>query len=134
MSGGPRIAIDAMGGDTGASAMIAGASRALRKDSSLRFTFYGDARQVGEELRRHKNLANGADVAPLAERLRDVPNRDHGCGASRSGHEGGRFECAKKSMQSCDSVSKPAASTNAAMRRGAHALGDTIWPKPAAIT
>ena len=39
MSGGPRIAIDAMGGDTGASAMIAGASRALRKDSSLRFTF-----------------------------------------------------------------------------------------------
>ena len=69
MSGGPRIAIDAMGGDTGASAMIAGASRALRKDSSLRFTFYGDARQVGEELRRHKNLANGADVVHSPEAI-----------------------------------------------------------------
>ena len=35
MDGGPRIAIDAMGGDSGPSGMIAGASRALRKDPSL---------------------------------------------------------------------------------------------------
>ena len=33
MDGGPRIAIDAMGGDSGPAAMIAGASRALRKRS-----------------------------------------------------------------------------------------------------
>ena len=32
MSGAPRIAIDAMGGDTGPAAMIAGAARALKKD------------------------------------------------------------------------------------------------------
>ena len=42
MDAGPRIAIDAMGGDTGPAAMIAGASRALRKDPALQFTFYGD--------------------------------------------------------------------------------------------
>ena len=36
MTAGPRIAIDAMGGDSGPAAMIAGASRALRRDPSLR--------------------------------------------------------------------------------------------------
>ena len=35
MTGGPRIAIDAMGGDTGVSAMVAGASKALKRDPSL---------------------------------------------------------------------------------------------------
>ena len=56
MNGGPRIAIDAMGGDTGPAAMIAGAARALRKDPSLEFTFYGDEREVGGELQRHPSL------------------------------------------------------------------------------
>jgi phosphate acyltransferase len=56
MAAGPRIAIDAMGGDTGPATMIAGASRALRKDSSLQFTFYGDERAVGAELERNPNL------------------------------------------------------------------------------
>ena len=46
MDGGPRLAIDAMGGDGGPAAMIAGAAKALRRDPSLRFTFYGDERQV----------------------------------------------------------------------------------------
>ena len=56
MAAGPRIAIDAMGGDTGPATMIAGASRALRKDPSLQFTFYGDERAVGAELERNPNL------------------------------------------------------------------------------
>ena len=47
MTGGPRIAIDAMGGDSGPAAMIAGASRALRRDPSLRIhRVYGDERRV----------------------------------------------------------------------------------------
>src|SRR5690348_11477946 len=69
MDGGPRIAIDAMGGDSGPSAMIAGASRALRKDASLRFTFYGDARRVGEEIARYKNLANRVEVVHSPEAI-----------------------------------------------------------------
>ena len=63
MDGGPRIAIDAMGGDSGPTAMIAGASRALRKDATLRFTFYGDEPRVREELARHKNF--GANVTVI---------------------------------------------------------------------
>ena len=49
--------------------------------------------------------------APLAERLGDAVDRDHGCGARRSGHEGGRFECSRKSMQAA------AASRNLPCRR-----------------
>src|SRR4029450_902028 len=62
MDGGPRIAIDAMGGDTGPVAMIAGASRALRRDPSLLFTFYGDERHVRQEIERHKNLGSSPVV------------------------------------------------------------------------
>ena len=41
MADGPRIAIDAMGGDSGPAAMIAGASRARHRDPSLEFLIYG---------------------------------------------------------------------------------------------
>ena len=56
MDGGPRIAIDAMGGDTGVSAMIAGASKALKRDSSLAITIFGEEAQVRAQLERHPNL------------------------------------------------------------------------------
>ena len=56
MNGGPHIAIDAMGGDAGPAAMIAGAARALRQDPTLRFTFYGDETKVRDELERHPGL------------------------------------------------------------------------------
>src|SRR3982750_4455592 len=69
MTGGPRIAIDAMGGDTGPAAMIAGVSRALRRDSSLQFLLFGDETQVGEELRRHDNLGSAVTVVHSAESI-----------------------------------------------------------------
>ncbi|HVM22701.1 MAG TPA: phosphate acyltransferase PlsX [Sphingomicrobium sp.] len=69
MDGGPRIAIDAMGGDSGPSAMIAGASRALRRDPSLRFTFYGDEQHVADELERHKNLRGAGTIVHAAEAI-----------------------------------------------------------------
>ena len=69
MSGGPRIAIDAMGGDTGPAAMIAGAARALRKDSTLQFTFYGDERQVEAQIGAHRNLAGHYQVVHSAEAI-----------------------------------------------------------------
>src|SRR3954463_5770899 len=69
MTGGPRIAIDAMGGDTGPTAMIAGMSRALRHDPSLQFLVFGDERQVDEELRRPKNLRSGVTVVHSAEAI-----------------------------------------------------------------
>jgi glycerol-3-phosphate acyltransferase PlsX len=69
MEQGPRIAIDAMGGDTGVSAMVAGAARALRKDGSLQFTFFGDEQLVGAEIARHKNLPGAASVVHSPESI-----------------------------------------------------------------
>src|SRR5438067_9732537 len=69
MTGGPRIAIDAMGGDAGPAAMIAGASRALKKDASLQFTFYGDERQVEELMGRHRALAQSAVIVHSPEAI-----------------------------------------------------------------
>ncbi len=69
MDGGPQIAIDAMGGDSGPSGMISGASRALRKDPSLRFTFYGDEPRVREEIDHHKNLLDRVTVVHSPEAI-----------------------------------------------------------------
>lgn len=69
MSGGPRIAIDAMGGDAGPAAMIAGASRALRKDSTLQFTFYGDERQVQAQIAQHRNLGPHSTIVHSPEAI-----------------------------------------------------------------
>src|SRR3954451_21154483 len=69
MAAGPRIAIDAMGGDTGTAAMIAGASRALRKDSTLQFTFYGDEQQVRAELDGHPNLRSHLSIVHSPEAI-----------------------------------------------------------------
>ncbi|MEO5774885.1 MAG: phosphate acyltransferase PlsX [Sphingomicrobium sp.] len=56
MTAGPRIAIDAMGGDSGPAAMLAGAARAHRKDRSLQFIFYGDENAVKAELNGYAAL------------------------------------------------------------------------------
>src|SRR5438552_5890273 len=69
MADGPRIAIDAMGGDAGPAAMIAGASRALRKEPSLEFTFYGDERQVEAQIAQHKNLIAHSHIVHSPEAI-----------------------------------------------------------------
>jgi phosphate acyltransferase len=69
MADGPRIAIDAMGGDTGPAAMIAGAARALRKDETVQFTFYGDERQVQAQIAEHRNLAGRSQIVHSPESI-----------------------------------------------------------------
>ena len=69
MDAGPRIAIDAMGGDSGPPAMIAGAARALRKDLSLRFTFYGDQQRIDDEIERHRELREGIAIIHSPEAI-----------------------------------------------------------------
>jgi len=69
MPGGPRIAIDAMGGDAGPAAMIAGAAKALRRDAGLRFTFYGDEAQVQAQLSKHRALAENSVVVHSPEAI-----------------------------------------------------------------
>src|SRR5690348_4145829 len=77
MNDGPRIAIDAMGGDSGVSAMITGAARALRKDPSLRFTFYGDEPRVLDQIEEHKGLQERVAVihSPEAIDAREKPSQ-----------------------------------------------------------
>ena len=62
MNGGPRIAIDAMGGDSGPAAMIAGASRARRRDPSLEFLIYGAEALVRAQLERNSDLDSGVTI------------------------------------------------------------------------
>src|SRR5438270_1460869 len=69
MAAGPRIAIDAMGGDAGPATMIAGAARALRRDPSLRFTFYGDERQVESQIGKHRDLAANCALVHAPESI-----------------------------------------------------------------
>jgi glycerol-3-phosphate acyltransferase PlsX len=69
MTGAPRIAIDAMGGDTGPAATVAGISRALRRDPTLQFLLFGDETQVGEELPRHNNLGSAVTVVHSPEAI-----------------------------------------------------------------
>ena len=69
MDAGPRIAIDAMGGDTGPAAIIAGVARARRKDSTLQFTLFGDEKIVREELKKHGHLHRDVIVCHTPESI-----------------------------------------------------------------
>lgn len=69
MPQGPRIAIDAMGGDSGPAAMLAGAARAWRKDKALEFVFFGDERLVRVELDQHRGLAAAATIIHSPEAI-----------------------------------------------------------------
>ena len=69
MTGGPRIAIDAMGGDVGPAAMIAGMARARRRDSSLQFQIFGDDKLVEAELNRHQALRPNVTIIHTEESI-----------------------------------------------------------------
>ncbi len=62
MGSGPRIAVDAMGGDTGPAVMIAGAAMALKRDSDLGFLLFGDESAVRAELGRFPELEAVCEV------------------------------------------------------------------------
>ena len=66
---GPRIAIDAMGGDSGPAAMVSGVARAHRGDPSLRFLILGDEKLIRPELERHQRVAPAVEVRHTAEAI-----------------------------------------------------------------
>ena len=68
-TGSPRIAIDAMGGDSGPAVILAGIARAYRKDRDLAFDLYGDEKVIRDELARHKGLAEAATIHHTDERI-----------------------------------------------------------------
>ena len=62
MTAGPCIAIDAMGGDVGPAAIVAGAARARRTDRTLSFHLYGDEALIRPEIARHPSVAEAIVV------------------------------------------------------------------------
>jgi phosphate acyltransferase len=59
---GPRIAIDAMGGDTGPAVMVAGAERARRRRGDLAYILFGDQALIREEVDKHEGLAAACEI------------------------------------------------------------------------
>lgn len=60
---GPRIAIDAMGGDSGPSVMLAGAANAFARRDDLTFILFGDETAIRAELANHPALAGVSEIA-----------------------------------------------------------------------
>jgi len=58
-----------MGGDSGPTAMIAGASRALKRDPSLQFIVFGDETLVKAELARFANLESAVTIVHSPEAI-----------------------------------------------------------------
>jgi phosphate acyltransferase len=58
----PRIAIDAMGGDTGPAVMVAGAARAHEQQPDLCFILFGDEPAIRAELAKHPTLGTAVEV------------------------------------------------------------------------
>ena len=69
MTTGPRIAIDAMGGDTGPAAMIAGVARFHRKEPSVHYIVYGDEALIQPELERHASLGSSLTIIHTSEAI-----------------------------------------------------------------
>ncbi len=62
MGSGPRIAIDAMGGDVGPAVMLGGAELAYARRPDLSFILFGDEALLHPELDRRPNLARVAEI------------------------------------------------------------------------
>jgi glycerol-3-phosphate acyltransferase PlsX len=59
---GPRIAIDAMGGDSGPEVMIAGAAKAWRRRDDLNFILFGDETRIRVELAKYRGLSGVCQI------------------------------------------------------------------------
>ena len=70
MGSGPRIAIDAMGGDLGPAAVIAGACRAWRRRDDLTFRFFGDEALIAPELARFAELKSASRVVHCTDMIK----------------------------------------------------------------
>ncbi|SFS11209.1 phosphate acyltransferase PlsX [Sphingomonas jatrophae] len=129
MTGAPRIAVDAMGGDRGPATTLAGAALALQRLPELRFTLFGDEAVLGPELSRHAELAAAAEIvhAPDAvagdekpsqaiRRARttsmglaiDAVKRGTADGAVSAGNTGALMATAKLALRTMAGIDRPA--------------------------
>ena len=69
MTASTRIAVDAMGGDAGPAAMVAGMAKARRKNPDLCFELFGDKALIEPELARHPSLEGAVNVRHTTESI-----------------------------------------------------------------
>ena len=69
MDASTRIAIDAMGGETGPAAMVGGMARARRKNSAICFELFGDEALIAPELDRYPNLKGAVNIRHTADSI-----------------------------------------------------------------
>lgn len=67
MGNGPRIAIDAMGGDSGPGVMLAGAARAFERRDDLSFQLFGDEAAIASAIADHPALAAVSSIHHSAD-------------------------------------------------------------------
>ncbi|MFT6169569.1 MAG: glycerol-3-phosphate acyltransferase PlsX [Celeribacter sp.] len=56
------LSIDAMGGDRGPAAIVAGVSRSVSKNDSVNFIIHGDAAQLEKLVQKHKRLEGRVEI------------------------------------------------------------------------
>jgi glycerol-3-phosphate acyltransferase PlsX len=66
---GPRIAIDAMGGDVGPAVMLAGCARAYERRQDLSFLLFGDEAAMRAELVRHPTIAAVTELIHCPDKI-----------------------------------------------------------------
>jgi glycerol-3-phosphate acyltransferase PlsX len=69
MTAGPCIAIDAMGGDVGPAAIVAGVALAHRTDRALSFQLFGDQALIAQEVAKHPAVASAISVQHTTEAI-----------------------------------------------------------------
>ncbi|MBA3897805.1 MAG: phosphate acyltransferase PlsX [Sphingomonadaceae bacterium] len=69
MSGSPRLAIDAMGGDEGLAVMLAGVALARRQWPGLTFLLVGDETAIRAGLEPHPNLSANSEIVHAPETI-----------------------------------------------------------------
>jgi len=72
-----RIALDAMGGDVGASVVVPGAAVSLSRHPDVEFLLFGDAKAIGEQLAAHPALRAASRVihTDVAVRSNEKPSQ-----------------------------------------------------------
>lgn len=80
------ISVDAMGGDRGPAAVVAGILRSAEKNPAIRFIVHGDEAELSRLMSRHKALSGRAEIrhAPRVVAMTDKPSQvmRHGEGTS----------------------------------------------------
>ena len=124
-----RIAVDAMGGDEGLSAMLAGVARARRRFEGMEFLLVGDEAAIRKGLESHPNLTAASEIVHAPEVVAseekpsqairrakttsmgiaiDLVKQGRAGAAVSSGNTGALMAMAKLSLRALPGIDRPA--------------------------